>query len=95
METETQPHSIAATQRRAAGLVSKIKRADHVTSTTKLIEDLKWEILKARKEKRRLDLSWAMSFDEVAVSIIDHLSRNPTNIGQHNPGNFGCSTSFL
>ena len=80
--TATQANSIEAIQRRAARLVNNIKRTDHVTSTTKLVEDLEWETLKARSEKRRLGLFRAMHFDEVAVSIIDHLSHHPTNIGQ-------------
>ena len=34
------------------------------------------------REKRTLGLFQAMHFDEVAVSITDHLSCHPTNIGQ-------------
>ena len=69
--TTTQENSIEATQRRAARLVNNMKRTDYVTSTTALIGDLEWEMLKTRREKRRLRLFRAMHFDEVAVSITD------------------------
>ena len=48
-----------------------MKRTDYVTSTTALIGDLEWEMLKIRREKRMLGLFRAMHYDWVAVSITD------------------------
>ena len=48
--TNTQANSIEAIQRRAARMVCNIKRTDHTTSTTQLLEHLEWDILKNRRE---------------------------------------------
>lgn len=54
--TVTQANSIEAIQRRMARLVFFIKRTDRTTSTTKLLEQLEWETLQSRREKRRFGI---------------------------------------
>ena len=80
--TNTQTNSIEAIQRRAARMVCNIKRTDHTTSTTQLLEHLEWDTLKNRRERRRLGIFRAMHYDEVAVNITDYLSPHPTHVGQ-------------
>lgn len=80
--TNTQINSIEAIQRRAARLVRNVKRTDHITSTTKVLEDLEWDKLKDWREWRRLSISGAMHYNKVAINITGYLSPHPTNAGQ-------------
>ena len=75
--TKTQSTKIEAIQRRAARNVFNIPRTDHQTSTTKLLEDLDWQNLEHRRERRRLGLFRAMHFGEVATSITDYIDLHP------------------
>ena len=63
-------------------MVSNVRRTDHTTSTTKLREDLEWDTLKDRRERRRLGIFRAMHYNKVAVNITDYLSPHPTHAGQ-------------
>ena len=75
--TKTQSTKIEAIQRRAARNVFNIPRTDHQTSTTKLLEDLDWQNLDYRRERRRLGLFRAMHFGEVATPITDYIDPHP------------------
>ena len=56
---------------------SQLLGTDHQTSTTKLLEDLDWQNLEHRRERRRLGLFRAMHFGEVATSITDYIDLHP------------------
>ena len=72
---KTQSSQLEAVQRRAAQTVNNIKRTDHTTSTTKLIkEDMEWDELKYRREKRRLGIFRAIHFNEVATEFSDYIA---------------------
>ena len=76
-QTKTQSTKIEAIQRRTARNVFNIPRTDHQTSTTKLLEDLDWQNLDYRRERRRLGLFRAMHFGEVATPITDYIDPHP------------------
>ena len=73
---KTQHTKIKAVQKRAARTASNIPRTDHTTRTTKLIEDLEWQTL-TRREQRRLGLVCAIYFGEVATDMSEFISFHP------------------
>lgn len=90
--TNTKINSIEAIQGRTARLVCTLKRTDHNTSTTKVLEDLEWDTLKDRRERRRLSIVCAMHCNKVAVNITDYLHTLQMADSQ---GNINCSFSSL
>ena len=57
-----------------ARLVRNIPRTDRVTSTSNIINELGWDSLQARRERRRLAMFRAMHFREIATDIHHFLS---------------------
>ena len=75
--TATQSTSIEAVQRRAARAVYNIPRTDHKTSTSGLLEQLDWQPLECRRERRRVGLFRAMHFGEVATDVREFIDPHP------------------
>jgi hypothetical protein len=80
--TKTQSTQLESVQRRAARITKNIPRTDHVTSTTKLLEDMGWEELQSRRVNRRIGMFRAMHFGEVATNICDYIPIQPPSTVQ-------------
>lgn len=72
--TKGQTDDLERIQRRAARTVKNIPRTDWITSTSGIIQELKWEPLQERRKRRRLGLFRAIHYGEVAGNVEDHLT---------------------